>query len=161
MSTTQVCPISGVKGDNTAARLTAGFVLILGGVDLALGLLGLLLPAGLLAAFMALDFLARAFLPPRYSLLALGARGLAAALKLKKVMTDKAPKVFAARVGLAFTLAAALLFGLSLPLAAAGVLGVLLLCAALEAFLGFCVGCWMYGLFPPSLGNFLIRGFRA
>ncbi len=161
MSNTSVCPISGVKSDNTAARLTAGSVLFLGGLDLALGLLGFLLPASLLAAFLALDFLARAFLPPRYSLLALMARGIAAGLKLKKVMRDKAPKVFAARVGLAFTLTAAILYGLSLPLAAAAVLGVLLLCAALEAFLGFCVGCWMYGLFPPSLGNFLIRGFRS
>ena len=56
------------------------------------------------------------------------------------------PKRFAQAIGLAFsTTAAVLALVLDLHLAAAAVLGVLVLFATLEAALGFCAGCWAFG----------------
>lgn len=52
---------------------------------------------------------------------------------------------------------ATILFAFKSTTVGAIVLGVLILCAALEAFLGFCLGCWMYSLFPQNIANWLSR----
>jgi len=58
-----------------------------------------------------------------------------------------APKRFAQGIGLAVTsVASALAFG-GFLVAADALLGVLVVFATLEAALGFCAGCWLYGLF--------------
>ena len=55
------------------------------------------------------------------------------------------PKQFAQAVGLAFTTAALVLtFGFGLPTAGTAVLAVLAVFAGLEAFAGFCMGCFVF-----------------
>ena len=68
------------------------------------------------------------------------------------------PKRFAQTVGLGFSVAALVLhFVAGSPVAANVVLAVLILFAALEAFLGFCAGCFVFdylmrwGLVPRSV----------
>ena len=106
---------------------------------------------------LAVDFIIRAFIKPKYSPVATLARGIVSGLKLPKKMVDSAPKVFAARIGVLFTVVTTILFVLGVGVPGIAVLSILLLCAGLEAFLGFCLGCWMYALLPKRLGNILSR----
>ncbi len=56
------------------------------------------------------------------------------------------PKQFAQTVGLAFSVTAlVLVYGFGLVGAALAALGVLVLFAGLEAFVGFCAGCFVFG----------------
>lgn len=151
------CPISGNQRDNTTVRVVAGFVLLIASAALLTALLVSAQTAAIITGALALDFIIRAFVKPKYSPLAALGRGTVSALKLPKKMVDSAPKVFAARVGVAFSAAATILFAVNFLYAGVAVLAVLLICAALEAGLGFCLGCWMYALFPKKVGNVLSR----
>jgi hypothetical protein len=56
------------------------------------------------------------------------------------------PKRFAQAVGLAFSVTALVLhYGADLPTAATWVLGTLMFFATLEAIIGFCTGCFVFG----------------
>lgn len=153
------CPISGERRDNTTARVVGGLVLAASLAILAIGLLASPGIAAILAGLLGGDFLLRAFFHPKYSPLAALARGIVSGLKLQRQMVDAAQKIFAARIGVAFTISATVLFGAGNIAGGAAVLGALSLCASLEAFAGFCLGCWMYTLLPKGLGNLLARSF--
>jgi hypothetical protein len=151
------CPINGEKRDNTTVRVVAGLVFTISVAAFLTALLSSVKAAAIITGLLALDFIIRAFIKPKYSPLATLARGIVSGLNLPKKMVDSAPKVFAARVGVAFSVSATILFLLGAVTAGAIVLGILILCAALEAFLGFCLGCWMYALFPQNIANWLSR----
>ena len=55
------------------------------------------------------------------------------------------PKRFAQGIGAAFTVTASVLWVLDLPVAATVVIAMLTVAASLEAFLGFCLGCVIFG----------------
>jgi hypothetical protein len=57
------------------------------------------------------------------------------------------------------TAGSALLTAFLVSTRTAAVLAILLLCAALESFFSFCLGCRMYSLLPKKLGNVLSREF--
>lgn len=151
MKNTLICPTDGVQVNETKVRLVAGLVLLTAIVYLLtapLGAVSLMLPLLLLA-----DFGLRSSEWGRYSPLGYVADGLVKAWKLPYKGTDLAPKRFAARIGLGFSL---LITGLQLagfptllPTA------VLALFAALESGFGFCAGCYVYTfyvrLFPKAL----------
>jgi hypothetical protein len=120
-----------------AARLTAAFVAA------ALLLAGLTDSAWLLPV-LALGFVLRVTVGPRFSPLARLAAALAARLlPLRPVAA--APKRFAQGIG-AVVLTPAAVFAFGGYAQAAWVLaGVVALFATLEAALGFCMGCWIYG----------------
>jgi hypothetical protein len=65
-------------------------------------------------------------------------------LKLPVNLIDKAPKIFAARMGLVMSLAFAILFALQLGSTAAVIAGVLVFFAGLEFAFAFCAGCTIY-----------------
>jgi hypothetical protein len=62
---------------------------------------------------------------------------------LKPTLIDKAPKLFAARVGLLFSIMGFVWFVLS-PIASIVVIAVLTFFAFLESLFDFCVGCVVY-----------------
>jgi hypothetical protein len=152
------CPISGEQRDNNTVRFVAGFTLIIAVVALFIANLVGTLPAAVIIGLLAIDFIIRAFIKPKYSPLATLARGTTSALKLKKVMVDSAPKVFAARIGVLFTVVSTILFLLGLALAGSIVLGILIICAFLESVLNFCLGCWVYALLPKRVSAVLSKG---
>ncbi len=151
------CPISGNQRDNTTVRVVAGIVFVITGIVLLVAMLFSIDTAAIIAGILATDFIIRAFLKPRYSPIATIARGIVSGLNLPKKMVDSAPKVFAARIGVVFSVAATLLYAGNFLFAGSIVLVILLLCAALESFFSFCLGCWMYSLLPKQLGNVLAR----
>ncbi len=153
------CPISGEQRDNTTVRVVAGFVFIITGLSLLTALLFSARSAAIITGILALDFIIRAFVKPKYSPLATLARGIVSVLNLPRKMVDNAPKVFAARIGVIFSVTATILYAGNLLYAGGIVLVILLLCAALESFFSFCLGCFLYSLFPKKLGNVLSREF--
>jgi hypothetical protein len=123
-----------------AARMVAGMV-----VTLSVGIIVFQVPW--LMYVLAYGFLARVLTGPSLSPMGMLATRVLVPLfgnHVKEVAGP--PKRFAQAVGLVFSVAALLLyytFGLSL--AAYGVLGVLAFFAVLEAAVGFCTGCFVFG----------------
>lgn len=97
---------------------------------------------------LAYGFLARVLTGPRLSPLGqLVTRVITPALPVEEKVVAGPPKRFAQGIGAAFTVTAAVLtYGFDAFGAAQVVLGVLVVAASLEAFAGFCLGCWMFGL---------------
>ena len=90
------CPVDFVLMNENKARLTALFVFILGVAFLITGL-------WIIIAFLILDFFLRANNLGKYSLLAILSNAVIKQLNIKNKPTDRAPKRFAAGVGLIFT----------------------------------------------------------
>ena len=96
---------------------------------------------------LAYGFLARVLTGPKLSVMGLLATRLIVphVIKRTKIVAGP-PKQFAQAVGLLFsTTAVVLTYGFGLVGAAQVVLGVLLVFASLEAFAGFCAGCFVFG----------------
>lgn len=132
-----ICPISDQRVNENTVRITALFVVLL----LALFLI---LPNPVIPALLLIDFFIRAFTKLRYSPLSWLASRVVHAIGLPLVEIDKAPKVFAARIGVLFSVLVLgfSLAGLTIPAIFAA--GVLTLFASLECGLNFCAGCWVY-----------------
>lgn len=126
--------------NDVAARMVAGMVVTLGLASILLDLPWLLAP-------MVYEFVARVLTGPKLSVMGLLAtRVLVPLLGNPSRPVAGPPKRFAQAMGVGFSAAALVLhFGLGLPVAATGALGVLLVFASLEAALGFCAGCFAFG----------------
>jgi len=97
------------------------------------------------------DFFIRAFTNARISPVSFLSTGLAKLLHLSKKPIDKAPKIFAARMGFVMTLVIATLFLLQFYTASMVVAGILVFFATLEFAFGICVGCIIYTYFVLPL----------
>jgi hypothetical protein len=138
------CPVSFEMVDEKVAR-GVGLVVV------AAVVVFISTPFKAIAGILAIDFFLRAFVGPKVSPLARNVRRLTRALGIVPRPTDAAPKRFAAGLGFVFSCAALGLWlgGLELPASvAAAVLGG---CAALEGFLGYCIGCRVYSVVKPLL----------
>lgn len=131
------CPVDLVLINENKARLTAFFVLVLGTIFLATGL-------WILIAFLVLDFFLRANNLGKYSLLSILSDAVIKQLKIKDKPTDRAPKRFAAGVGLIFSIGILIVALLHLGTMTVILTAVLLVFAFLESFVGFCAGCYVY-----------------
>ena len=125
--------------NEVASRLVAGMVALLGGAILARDLPWLL-------PVLVYGFAARVLAGPRFSPMAqLAGRVLVPALGNPRRPTAGPPKRFAQGIGLVVSGAALVAWlGLGAPAAGRGLLGILVLFAALEAGLGFCAGCVVF-----------------
>ncbi len=132
-----ICPVSSEKTNERLTRLNAFFVVLL-------ALSSFLFNTPVFLVFLVIDFFLRAFTKGKYSPLCLLSRTLLNLLKLSEIKIDKAPKIFAARMGFVMTFTIALLFLLNLGIAAMAVAGILVFFATLEFALGVCVGCMIY-----------------
>jgi len=132
-----ICPVSSERANENVVRITAFWVIMLTGLFMAF-------PNPFIPLYLAFDFYIRAFTKSKYSPLSWVAAGMSRSFKLKPHWIDRAPKIFAARVGLLFSI---LIFSLTitgLTSAAIGTAGVLALFAFLECGINFCAGCWVY-----------------
>lgn len=126
--------------NDVAARMVAGMVVLLSSAIILFQIPGLLF-------ILTYGFLARVATGPTLSPMGLLATRVLVPLLGNPVrLVAGPPKRFAQAVGLGFSTAALLLyyvFGLSVV--AYSVVGVLVFFAALEAVLGFCTGCFVFG----------------
>ncbi len=132
-----ICPVSNEKTNERLTRLNAFFTVLLAS-------LSFILNTPVFLFFLVIDFFIRAFTKGKYSPLCMISRSLLKVLNVSEIKIDKAPKIFAARMGFVMTLAITLLFLLNLGIAAMVVAGILVFFATLEFALGVCVGCMIY-----------------
>jgi hypothetical protein len=127
--------------DEVSARLVAAGVVTLSVLAIALDQPWLLL-------VIAYGFVARVLTGPRLSPLGLlVTRVVRPRLAVEPRLVPGPPKRFAQGMGVAFSLTAAVLaFGFDQRGAAYVVLGMLVVAASLEAFLGLCLGCRIFSL---------------
>lgn len=131
-----ICPISPLRVDENVVRVTAFLIA-------SLSLLYILTGSPYLILLLVVDFYIRAFTLLKYSPLSWLAVQINGLLKLPVVQTDKAKKIFAARVGFLFAVAILVLSFLHFPSSVA-VSSILIVFALLEALLNICVGCLVY-----------------
>jgi hypothetical protein len=132
-----ICPVSPERVDENRVRVTALGVVILTGAYFITG-------NAIFPAVLAVDFFIRASTRLPYSPISWLAHLFVKAMGTRPVLIDKAPKVFAARVGLllSFAILAGAMLGLPLLAYIAG--STLVVFAFLECGLNFCAGCWVY-----------------
>ena len=132
-----LCPISDERINESITRLNAliGIFFIVA---------GFLTNSILFLLFLLADYYVRAFTKLKYSPISYASHFMANTLNLGKKNIDKAPKVFAARIGFLMTLAINVLFILNFNTASLAVAGVLVFFATLEFALAICMGCIMY-----------------
>ena len=132
-----ICPISPERIDENKVRVTAFGVIITMGVFFLTG--NVIFPV-----LLAVDFYIRAFTKLNYSPLSWLAHLFLNFFGTQPIWIDKAPKMFAARIGFLLTTITAITAMLGLPIMAY-VPGVTLVgFAFLECGLNFCAGCWVY-----------------
>ncbi len=134
------CPISKERINEQIPRITALLVILL--VIAGFGFHSPIIFLVLLA-----DFGVRAFTKVRFSLLSCVAYWLATALRLPEKPIDKAPKIFAARMGFVMVLALSILNLAGFLTASKVIAGILVFFAGLEFSIAFCAGCTIYTLF--------------
>lgn len=116
-------------------RLTAFWVFLLTIIYIKTNFIGI-------PIFLLLDFAIRGFGFGKWSVLGFLAEKLVTLFKLEQKPIYFPPKQFAAQVGFIFSLTL-LLFNI-FDINAIVISLILLICAGLEAFFNFCVGCYVY-----------------
>ena len=132
-----ICPVSNEIVEENAVRIT-GFMIA------SSLLIYFMVDQGLFIGMaVAADYFIRAFTHRKYSPLSWLANQLSRRLHLSEKPIDKAPKIFAARVGFLFAFAGAII-SLFSPLAGTIILGILCFFALLESLGNICMGCLIY-----------------
>ncbi|NUQ81251.1 MAG: DUF4395 domain-containing protein [Bacteroidetes bacterium] len=131
------CPVDLKTVNQTVVRLNALQISVITIAGLISGWYALFL-------FLAADFALRISGWNQWSPVRWISYQLVNRLQLPDQPVDRAPKRFAASVGLLFSISIGLtgLAGLEWTALVLGI--VLLVCALLEALVNFCVGCWVY-----------------
>lgn len=132
-----VCPISDERVNEQVTRFNAMFAI-------AIIVLGFVTNSVFPFLFLMSDFFIRAYTTMKYSPVSYMSFSLNNALGLPVRMIDKAPKIFAARLGFLMSAVIALLFLFGFQLASVIVAGVLIFFAGLEFLFAICVGCTIY-----------------
>ncbi len=139
-----VCPISDQRVNEQVTRLNAMFAI-------AVIVSAFVLNSVFLLAFLMADFFMRGFTGIKFSPISFASHYLSNAFSLPVKLIDKAPKVFAARLGFLMTIVIAGLFIFELQVASFIVAGMLIFFAGLEFVFAICAGCMIY--------NYLILPF--
>jgi hypothetical protein len=140
------CPVDFVTVDENRVRFVAFFVLLA-------VLLYCITGNPVIIAVLLADFILRAFNFNAYSPLAFVSGAVVKQIGLKNKPVDRAPKRFAAFMGV-FFLASILLLAISgLPVTSKIVSALVVIFAALESFLGFCAGCYIYSFLSRFKNN--------
>ena len=132
-----VCPISDQRVNEQVTRLNAMFAI-------GIIVLAFILNSVFLFIFLMTDFFIRAFTEIKFSPISFASHSLSNALNLPVKLIDKAPKIFAARLGFLMTAAIASLFIFSLNIASIVMASMLIFFAGLEFLFAICVGCLIY-----------------
>jgi uncharacterized membrane protein YjdF len=143
-----ICPVSNERVNERVVRCNALFTIIL-------AVTGLYFQSVLILLLLATDFFIRAFTSLKTSPVSFVSQNVIEMLGLERKPIDKAPKIFAARLGflMSFLLVILVASGSMLPAYVIG--GILTLFATLELVIGFCAGCFIfsYVVLPLTNGN--------
>ncbi len=132
-----VCPISNEQVSERVTRISALIAILL-------VIAAFVAEVHVFVLFLMADFYIRGFTNLKYSPISYFSHKLVNALHLDNKVIDKAPKVFAARLGFLMTLIISLFFLFGLQTGALIVAGILVFFATLEFALALCMGCIIY-----------------
>lgn len=132
-----ICPVSPERVDENRVRVTALGVILTMGLFFITG-------NAIFPALLSVDFYLRAFTRLPYSPISWLAHLFVRQMGTRPVWIDKAPKIFAARIGLLLTFITSLAALLGWNMLAYVTGSTLVLFAFLECGLNFCAGCWVY-----------------
>lgn len=132
-----ICPVSPERIDENRVRVTALSVVIIMGAYFVTG-------NAIFPALLAVDFYIRAFTKLTYSPLSWLSHLFVKSIGTQPVWIPKAPKIFAARIGLLLTIITAITASLGFSIVAYVVGFTLVIFAFLECGVNFCAGCWVY-----------------
>lgn len=137
-----VCPVSSERIDENIPRIIGIFVVVILIAYIINGILAL-------PIFLVIDFYLRGFTKGKYSLLSLLAKNINKGLpnKGEVKLINKAPKMFAARLGLVFSFLIVSLHFIGWPSISYYLSATLIAFAALEGIVNFCVGCVVFTWF--------------
>ncbi|MBN1118256.1 MAG: DUF4395 domain-containing protein [Bacteroidales bacterium] len=132
-----ICPVSVDKISKTTPRVVA-FITV--------GLFLIYIKTGLLpiVVFLAFDFFARGFNHANFSLISIIAKPVSKRINPDAELINKAPKLFAARLGGIMSVLIIVFDLINLKLFAGSIALLILSLATLECVLNFCVGCYIY-----------------
>lgn len=140
MKTYAFCPINNKKVYESVVKLNAVFTVLLA--------LTFIFTQNIIPIlFLGLDFYLRTHSKSSISDLSIiknASQFIAYHLKIESKLVDKGPKVFAARIGIVFTVLITLSVLFNAPTTAIVFASVLALFSFLEAAFGFCVACVIY-----------------
>jgi hypothetical protein len=137
MKTYIICPVSDKSINERVARLNAFFTF--------LTILFFAITQNiLLIVFLGIDFYLRAWDLAKFSPLAMVSKNLVKFLGLVSISINAGPKIFAARIGMLFSVLIAFLFVFKLHVLAFGLATILGLFSFLEFAFGICVACVLY-----------------
>ena len=134
------CPVSEDRVDNNVTRIIALMVLLI-------AITGSVLNNYWVFVYLAFDFAVRAFFKGKGSLLKWIGQQIVKLLKIVPKPINAAPRKFAAALGFVFSVLIALLIFNGSITASYIFNGMLAVCAFMESFLGFCIGCYLYTFF--------------
>ena len=135
----QSCPVSLRNIDSNIVRLVALQTAIVAVVFV-------LTKMPIFTYILLYDFAVRGLKLPQLSPFAAIAKAVVKLLKIKPKPTDEAPKRFALFIGLFMLIAVHILLYFNLENYAIIAIYILIICASLEAFFDYCVGCKIYQL---------------
>lgn len=132
-----VCPISKDRIDSNVSRLTA-FLNVL----MMIAFIWTLNP--IIIYIVAFDYGVRAFGYTRYSPVCFIANLISKILGWEPKMVDKAPKIFASRLGFVCAMFGSIFITLNMPVHATIVITIFAVLAVLDSVFNYCVGCIIY-----------------
>ncbi len=132
-----VCPISDQRVNEQVTRFNAM-------LTIGIMVMAFVLNSIFMLVFLMADFFIRAYTSLKFSPISYLSYSLNNALNLPEKLIDKAPKIFAARLGLLMTLVISALFAFNLKLSSLIVASILIVFASLEFVFAICVGCMIY-----------------
>jgi len=133
----KACPISYSRVDERQVRMHAMYIALVG-----TGYLTSFAP--FFIALLVYDFAVRIFVSANVSPVFWLSRVTVRALRTPVHYVDAGPKKFAAKIGLSVTVPSLYLALFGHDLLAAALVGVLVICATLEAVFNYCLGCEIY-----------------
>jgi len=93
---------------------------------------------------LAIDFFIRGFLNPSYSFYSAISKTILRIFKIKPIMVNAGPKIFAAKIGFIFCCIIAVFYLFNFQRISLIISSILMLFAALEAIFRFCLACRLY-----------------
>jgi hypothetical protein len=138
-----ICPISSEKVDSHVSRLTV----FINDAVMAYFLFSLQ-PIAIFT--VTVDYGIRAMGYNRFSPLCFLASLIIKVIGVKPKMVDKAPKIFASRLGFICAVLGSVFITMNMPMASRSIIGLFVVLATLDSVFDLCVGCMIYNylVFP-------------
>ena len=133
----KMCPISFKQINERAGQLNAALAVLS-------VILFFLTPYKWIILVLAIDFFIRGFLNPSYSFYSALSKTLLRTFKIKPLMVNAGPKIFAAKIGFIFCCLVGVSYLFNFHRISLVIGSVFMFFAALEAIFRFCVACRIY-----------------